>query len=160
MRHGGFIKLGDQKSLNTAQAALSARAPIRHAEFTPALNALPAGSAGNIGALTLVSGDAFKASDFVFSNANQQLTIGVDGIYSIDWMAVLTAACGGGWMAIKSPDQIANYASQDMVSTASAWGISFSGVHLKAGAVLQFFIQTTNAVSLKAGAVIRVTKVG
>lgn len=157
MRHGAFVKLADQTSRNTIASAVSARAPLRRADYTCSAT-LTGNATGNIGNLTLdAGGDSYKVSDFVSVPAAQQLTVGVTGIYAIDWLGLFNTGCGGGFMAIKSPGGSANYASQDLVGTAAAWCVSTSNLYLAAGSVLQFYITTTNTVTLTGR--VRITKI-
>lgn len=145
MRHGAFLKIPDATTRNTVAAAVAGRKPLRHAEYTGAFTTV-ANTATGPGALTMDTGTAYRAGDFISSTGTSQVTVGVAGNYNIDFLATFNnGACGGGYIAIKNPAATAVYATQDLVASAQAWNIGNSNLYLPAGSVLQFFVQTTNA---------------
>jgi hypothetical protein len=86
------------------------------------------------------------AGTFTPGTGNAQITIGTAGDYTMTLMIRNKgAAMGGGYMAIKSPDQNTVYASADIVSTAAAFSISNGSVYLAAGTVVQAFCNPANA---------------
>lgn len=155
LRHGGFVQLANAADRTAVNNAMSERAPFRHAEYTCG-NTTAASGLLNIGTPAIDNANSYRASDFIASTPAQQIVIGVEGVYSIDFFTSLSAACGGGWMAIKGPSQSPNYASNDLVSTASAWSIPVSNVHLAANTTLQFYLDATASVTSSVR--IRITK--
>lgn len=158
MRHGSFTHLTTQADRNLVDGVASERSPIRHAEYTGTF-ATTANTATGPGTLTLDSGTNFKASDFVTTPAASQITIGVAGIYTIDFECMFNStACSGGFVAIKNSGATSIFATQDLVSTAQAWNVSAPNLYCSAGQILQFYVQTGVSIA-GCTARVRITKI-
>jgi hypothetical protein len=159
LRHGSWIKLtsaADQQLVKSA--TVEGMPPVRHAEVTGAANV----TGGQLwtGAFTLDVPLSKRSGDIMTSPAPRQIKILVEGVYNVDWLAVSTINMGGGWMAIKGPGQVANYASNDILNGASAWSVGVTNIYCLAGTIFEFYLFVgATQTSAQLGVRARVTKV-
>lgn len=147
LRHGTWMKIKDGREQMKVIAATMGGKPIQHAEFEGTTTKGNGNAAAVQPTLVLDPLRSNRADDFVQAGNPGQLKILVDGVYSIDFVLLTTPGTnlGGGWMAIKSPDEVKNYATNDFPSGAPAWSVSASNVLLLRDELLRFFGQAVAA---------------
>jgi hypothetical protein len=161
LRHGSWVKLTSAADQLLVKAVtVEGMPPVRHAEFTAGVNVAGGGLSIWDGAFTLDGPLSKRSEDFMTVPANRQIKVTVEGVYNIDWLVVSTIGLGGGWMAIKGPGQVANYASNDIASGAAAWSVGVTNIYCLAGTIFEFYLvpvtaQNSSQCSVRA----RITKV-
>jgi hypothetical protein len=143
IRHGSFQKIGSAADAATVIGTALGTA-YRHAEFSAVGTGVPANTVTGPGSITRFTlSDHTRDGGFVTSPAPGQLQFLVDGVYSVGWVGdhAGTAAGAGSFMAIKSTDQTAVYATTDIPSNSGAQSVSFPPKYFRAGSIIQFFCQ-------------------
>jgi hypothetical protein len=154
VRHGSFVRLTDQQSATVAMSAALSK-PRRHGEFSGTGNVSANNPNAGPGTLVPFSDSTYSSgtASFITIPAAHQLKLEIAGVYSVSWVgqhagvAAGTTAEGNAFMAIKSPDQTATYATVDILPTSGEASVSFPKKYFEAGTVLQFFCQFGNAMN-------------